>query len=376
MDIFEIRHHLHQIAERSGEEKNTKNYILDNIKQLQTSKIREIEGTNGLLVEYSFGEIKKTILFRADIDALQAKEVNDINYKSNNENVAHLCGHDGHTSILLYCAYLLSEKPLKDIRVLLLFQPSEEDGKGANQVINSCILNNYKIDSAFAIHNIPSYEKGLVLLNNKSFTCAVVSCDMVFNGKTSHAAEPENSVSPFDIMLQTKQLIEKMEERDFEDDNYFLATLIEFDVGSQSYGVAAGKGVLRFTFRAKKNDVLDTKCREIEDKTKELVQKTKNISLQIRYLERFYANENNQESVSLIEKAAKEENLKHMYLENAFRWGEDFGLITKNIKGAMFGVGSGEDCSPLHSPTYNFPDEIIIPTAKLFYRIAEDFSLE
>jgi metal-dependent amidase/aminoacylase/carboxypeptidase family protein len=63
-------------------------------------------------------------------------------------------------------------------------------------------------------------------------------------------------------------------------------------------------------------------------------------------------------------------------LKDAFRWGEDFGLITKNIKGAMFGVGSGEDCSPLHSPTYNFPDEIIIPTAKLFYRIAEDFSLE
>lgn len=372
MNIIEIRHNLHRIAERSGEEINTKKYILNCLKYLQTSKIEEIPNSNGLLVEYCFGEPKKTILFRADIDALQAREVNNLEYKSNDENVAHLCGHDGHTSILIYLANLLSQNPLKNIRVLLLFQPSEEDGKGAMKVIESGILKKYDIDSAYAIHNIPKYKKGLVLLNKKSFTCAVVSCDMIFTGKTSHAAEPENAISPFDIMLQTKQLIEKLEQKDFSKDDYFLATLIEFDVGSQSYGVSAGKGILRYTFRAKKNDVLDSRCDEIKDKISKSAQKIEDISLQTNYLERFYANENNQENVKCIENATKTENIEYKYIEDVFRWGEDFGLITQKIKGAMFGVGIGEEASPLHSPTYNFCDDIIIPTARIFYRIIQN----
>ena len=76
--------------------------------------------------------------------------------------------------------------------------------------------------------------------------------------------------------------------------------------------------------------------------------------------------------MSLIKSAAIRNNLPYLELQTPFSWGEDFGLFTQQYKGAMFGLGSGENCAPLHSPQYDFPDEVIETGVTLFYTIAEE----
>jgi amidohydrolase len=268
-------------------------------------------------------------------------------------------------------ACLLAKNPFTEGRILLLFQPSEENGNGAQAVIKSTIFENYRIDFAFALHNIPEFPLGMVLCKSESFSCAVLSCEMKFVGKSAHASEPEKSVSPQTTIFEIINRIPKLQVPDFISDEFFLATLIELHIGEETYGVAPGNGLMRWTFRAKTNAVLQQMVSEIETFSKQVTAQTSELQFSIRYLEAFFANENNPEAVEIVYKAVAKLGFNYQQLENGFRWGEDFGLFTQQIPGAMFGLGAGNTCPPLHSDDYQFPDELIETGSKMFYQIAE-----
>jgi metal-dependent amidase/aminoacylase/carboxypeptidase family protein len=88
-----------------------------------------------------------------------------------------------------------------------------------------------------------------------------------------------------------------------------------------------------------------------------------------RYLQSFTANDNEEAAVKIIEEAAQESNLVYQNIEEGFKWGEDFGLFTQNFKGAMFGIGAGENCPALHQEDYDFPDALIETGKKMFVGI-------
>lgn len=361
MNSIENRAFLHKHPEVGGHEENTHDFIVKELHSLCPSKLFEKVGGFGVLAEFEFSKQGKTYLFRADMDAVG----------SENTNAIHSCGHDGHTSILLDFAYKLHQNPLPEDRILLLFQPSEENGKGATAILESKILQNYTIDFVFALHNIPEFPLGSILCKSGSFTCAVLSCEMKFEGKTSHASEPEKSISPQKAIFKLVSEIQKMQNMDYTSTDYFLATLIELHLGEKTYGVAPGNGLLRWTFRAKTNTVLQQNMASIETLTRPIISETAGIKLSVHYLEAFCANENSADAVNIIKEAATNCGLNHLELKESFRWGEDFGIFTQTLPGAMFGLGAGENCPPLHSPDYNFPDELIEIGSQMFYQIAK-----
>ena len=156
MDCKEIRYQLHRMAEASNEEVQTSAYIRQRLEQFQPSKIITFPEGNHLLAEFDFGGGGKTVLLRADMDAVRVNETLNLPYKSETEGVSHKCGHDGHSTIMLRVAEMLHEKPLPSGRVLLLFQGAEETGECAKQILESGILQSYNIDCAYALHNIPA----------------------------------------------------------------------------------------------------------------------------------------------------------------------------------------------------------------------------
>ncbi len=354
------RAYLHQCAEISGHEVKTHDFIVKVLQSLNPTKLYQQVGGWGVIAEFEFSKQGKTYLFRADIDAVGSQA----------GTVSHCCGHDGRTAILLDFAKLLHENPLSKGRVLLIFQPSEENGQGAHAILESRILQNYAIDFAFALHNIPGYPLGAILCKPDSFTCAVLSCEMQFLGKTAHASEPEKSISPQDAIFGIVAGIQQLQNADYSSDGYFLATLVELHIGEETYGVAPGNGLLRWTFRAKTNAVLQENIKIIESLSRQRVSQTEELTFSFRYLEAFYANENNASAVELIAQAAERCGLDYSGLKEGLRWGEDFGVLTQSLPGAMFGLGAGENCPPLHAPDYDFPDALIEVGSRMFYEIA------
>ena len=369
--FYQIRRELHQHPELSGHEARTARFVEDKLQAFHPTKVIRHVGGHGLLVEYFFSEDGPTVLFRADMDAVAVQEPDDIPHHSQTPGVAHKCGHDGHTTILLRFARMLSERPLPKGRVLLLFQPAEENGSGSKAVLDTKVLDYYKIDKAFALHNIPGYPASAVLCKEDSITCAVVSVSITLTGKTSHAAEPQKGISPIPATLNIVDELLRWNNTDIQSDDYFLSTIVEIHVGEEAYGVSAGNSVIRATLRAKTDKLLHQHAQQLKELVATECKRTPDLQHEMEWLEPFSANENDPQSVGMIKNAALRNNLPYIELQTPFSWGEDFGLFTQQYKGAIFGLGSGENCAPLHSPQYDFPDEVIETGATLFYTIAE-----
>ena len=369
--FYQIRRELHQHPELSGHEARTARFVEDKLQAFHPTKVIRHVGGHGLLVEYFFSEDGPPVLFRADMDAVAVQEPEDIPHHSQTPGVAHKCGHDGHTTILLRFARMLSERPLPKGRVLLLFQPAEENGSGSKAVLDTKVLDYYKIDKAFALHNIPGYPASAVLCKEDSFTCAVVSVSITLTGKTSHAAEPQKGISPIPATLNIVDELLRWNNTDIQSDDYFLSTIVEIHVGEEAYGVSAGNSVIRATLRAKTDKLLHQHAQQLKELVATECKRTPDLQHEMEWLEPFSANENDPQSVGMIKNAALRNNLPYIELQTPFSWGEDFGLFTQQYKGAIFGLGSGENCAPLHSPQYDFPDEGIETGATLFYTIAE-----
>lgn len=369
--LKEIRHTLHQKAEPSGQEYETLKYILRQLDLCAPAKVHTFGDSCHILAVFDSGEEGPTLLFRGDFDAVRVPETIDVPYASLTPGVSHKCGHDGHATILLGLAEQLHLHPVRKGRVLLFFQAAEETGQGAANFLNTDVLSEYKPDKVFALHNIPGVEMGSVICRPDSFTCSVISCDIELHGRTSHAAEPLKAISPYPAAKTIVDKLLALNQYDMAQKDFRLLTLVEFRIGEQAYGVTAGHGVLRFTLRAKNDELLQKTKQSLCEIVDETVAHTEGITSKIEWKEYFAASKNQIEAVRQIRQAAKMCGLPYIEKEVPFSWGEDFGLLTQHYEGALFGLGSGINQPSLHHQLFDFPDDLVPIGVKLFYSIIE-----
>jgi amidohydrolase len=364
-DLKSIRQHVHQHPELSGFEENTAAFLLDNLRQLNTSEIIENIGGFGFLVVFDSGLAGNSLLFRAELDGLPIQETSHLPYKSIYNGKGHQCGHDGHMTVLFGLGNYLSKHPITKGKVSLLFQPAEETGRGAKAIIADEKFSKLHFDEVFALHNLPGFNKHAIIIKDNSFTAAVKSLVIKLEGKTSHAAEPEKGINP---ALAIADILHKVEEINFNQPNhpdFRLATLIHVNVGSLAYGVSAGDAEIHYTIRSWSDDNLTLLETEILKIVKYAVSNHR-LKAKHHFLEHFYANINNKESVEIVKNVAKSLNLKIKENDFPFKWGEDFGFFTKKYKGCLFGLGSGKNQPALHHPDYDFPDDILETGINIF----------
>ncbi len=370
-ELIQLRQELHKHPEVSGNESKTAQRILDFLAKYKPNQVTTNLGGNGILAIYKGKKDGKTILLRCELDAIPIQEINEFDYKSIYEGVSHKCGHDGHMAILCGMAKTLHENPLEKGTVMLLFQPAEEDGNGAKRVLNDSNFDAIKPDFAFALHNLPGFKKHQIIVKENTFTCAVNSMIIHLNGKTSHAGEPENGINPSLAIAEIIQVFNSKINTDVSSKKYCLITPIHINMGEKAYGVSAGYGEVHFTVRSNSNAQMRIIESNLEENVNEIATKF-NLRTKINWTESFQANENNIEAVNFIRKSASNLNLNILEKELPFTFGEDFGLFTQNFKGAMLGLGSGENTPSLHNPDYDFPDEIIKTGSTLFYQITKE----
>ncbi len=367
--LIEFRHELHKNPELAHKEENTAERIINFLNRYSPDKIVKSLGGYGVAAIFKGKESGPTILIRADLDALPIKEENDFEYKSVTSNVAHKCGHDGHMTIVSGLAILLNKLKPEKGKVVLLFQPAEETGEGAAKVISDEKFNQIKPDYVFALHNLPGFESNSIITRHKNFAAASRGMIIKLEGKTSHAAEPENGRSP---ALAVAQIIYKLENLT-KDKNQFLkdfslVTLIHTRIGEKAFGTTPGYAEVMFTLRAYEQNDMNYLTTSAEKIVKEIAS-TEKLKVSIEWCEDFPATVNDDECVAIIKESIQQNNLREIETEKPFKWSEDFGHFTKNFKGALFGLGAGINTPKLHNPDYDFPDDIIETGIKMFYSI-------
>ena len=200
--VKEIRHLIHMYPELGFEEYKTSELIINELEKLGIEVQRNVAKTGvvGLIRGKQEG---KTVLLRADMDALRVEEKVDVGYKSKIPGVMHACGHDGHVAGLLGAAMILNE--LKDEiigNVKLVFQPAEEGIGGAKPMIDEGVLNNPKVDAAFGAHLLGSLKEGQIRTMHGHMMASPDTFSFKVIGRGGHGAEPQNSIDPIIITCQ------------------------------------------------------------------------------------------------------------------------------------------------------------------------------
>ena len=209
-DPVAFRHLLHQNPELSGQERKTARRIIDFTSQCAPSAIIDRLSRYGVAVVYTFADDGPTLLFRCETDALPIQDVNTYAHRSTVSGVSHKCGHDGHAAIVAGLAPWLSQGTFHTERVVLLFQPAEETGKGAIAVIEDPRFAPYRPDYAFALHNVPGYRLHEVVWVADQFSPTVQSMAISLFGKGPHASEPENGVNPASAIAELIQAFDRL----------------------------------------------------------------------------------------------------------------------------------------------------------------------
>ena len=366
--ITDFRHELHHNPELSDNEYITAERIANFLHPYKPDQMIRGIGGNGIACIFKGKKEGPSVLFRCDMDALPIQEINDLTYASKEKEVSHKCGHDGHMAILAGLAEVFSKNRPEKGQAILVFQPSEENGQGAARMLQDKKWQEIQVDYAFALHNLPGFKKGAVMLRKENFASASKGMIVKLKGKTSHAAEPENGNSPAVAMSDMIKEFSDLPKTANLFTDFTLATVIHARLGEIAFGTTPGYAEVMATLRTYTNRDMEVLTEKAEAIVNHHVAKH-NLQCDISYVEEFPATVNNPELVDLIETAAKNNKIEIQHLEHPFKWSEDFAHFTQKYPGVLFGLGSGVGHPQLHNPDYDFPDDIIENGVRMFYEI-------
>jgi len=377
-DIVDFRRRLHTRPELSGREQETASAIVKRLAGTRPAQVVDGLGEmgTGVCAVYDSGAPGPVVLLRAELDALPIEERNAFAHRSSVQGVSHKCGHDGHMATLVAVAESLAAAPLRRGRVYLLFQPAEETGTGASAVLaddrfRALAPPHY----VYAFHNVPRYPLGRVLLREGVFAQGSVGFIARFRGTTSHSSYPEHGTSPSAAVTRLVDVVNRFRET-LQDrvSAPILGTVTYAELGSAdngpNFGTTPGEGVVMGVLRAHETADLDRACDELTATTTRLATDG-SLEHDLSWHEAFAATASDDTAVGTVEAAAKAAGLEVEYLDQPFRWSEDFGRFTQAFKGAFFGLGAGTAQPQLHDDSYDYPDELIGIGASVYRAIID-----
>jgi len=374
LDVVELtdwRRLLHRYPELSGQEADTARRVVEALGPTSPDRILTGLGGRGVAAVYEGAAPGPTVMFRAELDALPIEELSDIAHRSGVPGKGHLCGHDGHMTMLAGLGRLVARRRPARGRVVLMFQPAEEDGSGAAAVIADPQFGEIRPDWAFAIHNMPGLPLGQVRVAAGPANCASVGMRIVLGGRTSHASVPEAGVSPALALARLIPALTALGPGGALVPGYRLATVTHARLGEPAFGIAPGHGEVWVTLRS----LTDADLAALEQAATDLAGReagAAGLTVAVTRHDHFAACTNDAEATAAIRAALDAEAIGHAAWDAPMRGSEDFGRFGAVARSAMLLLGSGEDRPMLHNPDFDFPDELIPVGIRIFDRIRRD----
>ncbi len=372
-EVINIRRDLHMYPELGFQEYRTSEVISNYLEKLGLEVRRNIAKT-GVLGILRGKEEGKTILLRADIDALPLEELNNVPYKSKNKGIMHACGHDGHTAILLGTAKILAKykEQLKGT-VKFAFQPAEElPPGGAEPMIKEGILENPYVDKVYALHlanHIPigkiGIRKGLFCAQADAFTIKV-------KGKGGHGSAPDKCIDPLIISTYIVQALQEIPAREIDPYTPFVLSVCKIQSGN-AFNIIPEEAEIQGTVRSFDKNLAESVAKRIEKISQNIAEAFRG-KVELEYQFGYLPGKNNEEEAEFVKKIAEEIVGKDNVIEEKpSMGGEDFSYFLEERPGAMFWLGSGNEEKglnhPHHSPYFDFDENAMAIGIEMFVRI-------
>jgi hippurate hydrolase len=339
-------------------------------------------GKTGVVGIVRNGTSARAVGLRADMDALPMTEHNQFAHASRHPGRMHACGHDGHTAMLLAAAKHLSRHRKFDGTVYLIFQPAEEGGGGAREMIQDGIFDKFPMEAVFGIHNWPGMKVGQVGVNPGAMLASSNGFRVVIRGKGSHAALPHTGVDPVPVacqMVMAWQTIITRNRRPI-DPGVISATMIHT---GEAINVVPDSAEIRGTVRTFSFETLDL----IERRMREVAEHTCaafGASCEFEFTRNYPPTVNHAAETEFVRRTLAEVVGADNVLPFEPTMGaEDFSFFLQARPGCYFMLGNGDGAHRagghglgpcmLHNPSYDFNDDLIPLGATCWVRIAEQW---
>jgi hippurate hydrolase len=369
-DMAKWRRHLHQNPELGRDCYKTAEYIQERLKEFGITEIHAGYASTGIVAIIEGQTSGRTIGLRADMDALPITENTGMPYSSKNEGVMHACGHDGHTTMLLGAARYLSETRNFSGRVALIFQPDEEATGGAEVMVEEGILEQFKIEEVYALHNIPGHDVGVMYTRPGPIMAGADSFNVEIRGKGGHAAYPHEVKDPIVAALSIAQAFQTIVSRNNIPSDDLVISITQVHSGTTD-NVIPETAFLNGTVRT-----FDLSVQEMVINRMEKIISGFSISFEVdakfNYEKGYPPTINHEEKTNFAIEVAKEVCGSDKVLTSVGKemGAEDFSYMLQKRPGAYLFMGIGEGAG-LHNPNYDFNDAAAPVGASFFARLIE-----
>lgn len=266
-EIVEMRRFIHENAEHGDDLPVTTQFVVEKLKEMGL-EAKEI-CKSGVVATIKGSKPGKTILLRADMDALPMKEINDLPFSSKTAS-AHTCGHDMHTAMLLGAAKMLVEsKDEMHGNVKLMFQPAEEIFTGAKNMIDNGLMINPTVDAAIDMHVLTDIPFGCVATRKGYISSSCDGFKLTITGKGCHGAQPHNGIDPINVGVHLHMALQGLISRETPPNEIAILTVCQFESGTTANIIpetAVMKGTMR-TFNKELRAKLFRRFNEIVEYT-------------------------------------------------------------------------------------------------------------
>ncbi len=357
-EISEWRHDIHQHPEILFETHRTSALVKDKLKEFGCDEVIEGIGKTGVVgvINGQTNQSGKVIGLRADMDALPINEETGLDYSSKIPGAMHACGHDGHTSMLLGAAKYLCETRNFDGQAVVIFQPAEEGGGGGLEMCKDGMMENFKIDEVYGMHNWPGVELGKFAIRSGPFFAASDFIEAIISGKGGHAAKPHETIDPTVIASQIVVALQTIASRRSDPVEQVVVSITSFETSSTAFNVIPQEVKIKGTVRTLDPDVRDLAEKEFLRIT-ELTAEAMGGSADAKFTRGYPVMSNSSEQTEFAAKVARDV-AGECAEAPLVMGGEDFAYMLEERPGAYILLGNG-DSSPVHHPKYNFNDDAI-----------------
>ena len=370
----EWRRDLHRHPEIAFEEVRTAGVVAEKLRAFgcdvvetgiaKTGVVGVIHGRNGP------GDEARSVLLRADMDALPMTEANGFGHASEHPGAMHACGHDGHTTMLLAAAQHLTETRAFDGSVVLCFQPAEEMGGGAEVMLQEGLLERFPFREAYAMHNLPGLALGAFGTCEGVIAGANEDFDLTVSGVGGHAAHPEDCVDTIQAAAQLVTALHALVSREVDPQKAAVLSITSIQ-GGEAYNVLPDAVRLRGTVRAFEAEVAKYLIERIGAVARGVAE-TCRVTIDYEILPGAYPpTVNDGDKTGFARAVAAEivgaENVREAEAKLGV---EDFSFILNERPGAYVYIGNG-DSAALHHPEFDFDDRAIAQGAAYFARLVE-----